>query len=304
MKNISRLIIVIVLIIIPLSVYAADEPYNAGFVSGVWYSKTPFFAGETIRIYTAFQNHSGGDIIGAVKFFDNETFIGEANFSAINDRLIETWIDWKVSYGNHSISAKIIDTKRSEAGKAPEVIKVFNTEAKQEALFVDIDTDKDGIGDIVDQDIDNDGLSNSEEKRLGTDPLRIDSDNDKIPDNEDPEPLLPAVAKETAKTSVGSAGGAGGGIPSTTQDVLATINSYVDNFGQKINEQREKVTKDIKSIDNIFKRIDTNNDGVIGLPDFNILMVNWNKKDGAVADYNLDEIVDIIDFNILMVYWS
>jgi hypothetical protein len=152
MKKIQLLIIIAFMLTSPLSTQAliSDEFYNAGFVNGIWYSTLPFFSGQTIRVYTAFQNHSGGDIEGTVEFFDNGRSIGQANFSAINNRLIESWIDWQVSYGDHIISAKIIKVKRSEAGQSAQEIKIANIEYKSETVFADNDTDQDGIGDLLD----------------------------------------------------------------------------------------------------------------------------------------------------------
>ncbi len=296
MKTNVQLVILLFLILIPISTQAVTGPYNAGFVSGLWYSKTPFFAGETIRIYTAFQNHSGGDITGAVEFFDNDASIGEANFSAINDRLVETWIDWTVSYGNHAISAKIVEAQRSEAGKPAEKIEVLASESKPEAVFADKDSDKDGIGDLIDP----------------------------TPLPPPPPPVMSVVetlkkparnaspASNASRSDSGWQSDAGGEnittpdnqTPSFLGNITNTINGYAGNILQAVNTQRQIVKSEINNIDDMRKRIDTDHDGLVGLTDFNILMVNWGKKGLNIADYNQDGIVDIIDFNILMVYWS
>jgi hypothetical protein len=47
------------------------------------------------------------------------------------------------------------------------------------------DKDKDGLGDACDDDIDGDGLTNDEEEDLGTDPSKVDTDKDGIPDGEE-----------------------------------------------------------------------------------------------------------------------
>ena len=51
------------------------------------------------------------------------------------------------------------------------------------------DTDNDGISDKADTDMDNDGLYNWEEKKLGTNPLKYDTDGDGYNDKEDAFPL-------------------------------------------------------------------------------------------------------------------
>jgi len=168
-----------------IPVFAQKKTYNAGFVSGIWYSTTPFFAGNQIRIYSAIQNHSGYDIVGKIQFFDYNTLIGESDFSVINGRLIEKWADWKVTEGNHNIYAKIVDPKKSEIGKELEPIILEFDSTTPEKRFVDFDTDGDKIGNRDDPDDDNDGLSDEEEIKLGTNPLNPDSDGNGISDGEE-----------------------------------------------------------------------------------------------------------------------
>lgn len=102
--------------------FVSGQTLNAGFASSLWYSKDPFFVDEKIRIYTAFQNHSGFDLTGKVSFFDGENLIGETNFTAINNSLVEKWIDWQASFGNHIFSVKLSNIKKSEPGKEPEAV--------------------------------------------------------------------------------------------------------------------------------------------------------------------------------------
>ena len=71
-----------------------------------------------------------------------------------------------------------------------------------------LDTDSDGDGDACDSDDDNDGLSDFFEINwdgdpaytpgLDLNPLAVDTDGDGIPDNQDPEPLLVAIAGDIA----------------------------------------------------------------------------------------------------------
>jgi hypothetical protein len=156
---------------------------NAGFVSGVWYSKTPFFAGETIRIYSAVQNQSGYDITGTIKFFDDGKIIGESDFSAINGRLVEKWIDWKVTEGEHKIQTKIFDAKKSLPGGGEEAISLITGSSDISEVFADLDTDGDGVGNKDDNDDDGDGIADSIEIKSGTNPLianSSDENNNKI----------------------------------------------------------------------------------------------------------------------------
>jgi len=136
------------------SSFAFAQELNAGFIQGVWYSKTPFFTGETVRIYTAIQNNSGFDIQGTVEFLVNGTAVGESFFSAINGRIIEVWSDWNVTGDNHSVGANIKEAFKVEIGKTPEPISLDTGVLKRNQVFVDEDTDKDGIGNLIDLDDD------------------------------------------------------------------------------------------------------------------------------------------------------
>lgn len=165
--------------------FAQDAGVNAGFVSGIWYSQYPFFAGETVRIYTALQNQSGFDITGKVKFFDKDDILGESEFEVINGRLVEKWTNWQAIAGEHEIYVKLIDTYKTVAGGSPEPINLGFSASSIDKRFVDRDNDNDDIGDIEDTDDDNDGLDDAQEESLGTDPFNPDTDNDGINDSEE-----------------------------------------------------------------------------------------------------------------------
>ena len=163
----------------------AGEGANAGFVNGLWFSRSPFFAGETVRLYAALQNNSSFDIKGKAVFFDKNEKMGESAFSVVNGRLLEVWTDWRVTEGNHAISVSITEAFKVEVGQDPESITLTFASFTQEPLMVDNDTDGDRIGDKSDTDDDNDGLSDREEKEYSTNPLAADSDSDGVSDKKE-----------------------------------------------------------------------------------------------------------------------
>ena len=171
-----KALFLLVFLLLPLNVLAQQEPLNAGLVSGIWYSKFPFFAGETVRIYTAIQNNSGNDLKGKVQFSKNSEPIGDAPFSALKGGLIQVWADWEAKEGTYKISAKIVEA-------TPPVLSSFAL--AQHEVSVDKDTDKDNIGNTRDLDDDNDGLTDEKEQIIGTDPLNPDTDQDGVKDGED-----------------------------------------------------------------------------------------------------------------------
>ncbi len=162
------------LIILFFPLLAQAEKINAGFVSGVWYSRSPFFAGDDIRIYSAIQNQSDFDIVGKIEFYDKQNLIGSSDFSVISGRLIEGWVDWKVTAGNHSVYVRIAEAKKSEVGGQEEEVELQFTTSSMDELVVDLDTDGDRIGNQDDEDDDGDSISDEEELAQGTDPLNKD----------------------------------------------------------------------------------------------------------------------------------
>lgn len=160
---------------------------GVGFIQGnIWFSKNPFFAGDSIRIYTAILNNEADDVVGVVEFFDNEENIGTANFQAVKGASLEqVWIDWTASEGEHNIYAQISELKLSLPGGETKEIEPSNTKSGEADIAVDLDSDKDGVGNKEDDDDDNDGLKDSEEEERGTDSLIADTDGDGLSDKEE-----------------------------------------------------------------------------------------------------------------------
>lgn len=161
--------------LLPQQLFASQTFLNAGFVSGIWFSKFPFFAGEHIRVYAAVQNQSEFDLVGKVQFFDGETLTGEKNFSALQGRLIEQWMDWRVSSGEHRLYVRMAEVLASKPGEEARPITLQFDTSETKVFVVDRDTDGDGVGDADDQDDDNDGISDERELQLGSDPLSPDT---------------------------------------------------------------------------------------------------------------------------------
>lgn len=176
---------------------------NAGFVpANIWYSKDPFFAGETIRIYTIIFNGSTYDISGTVEFLDNGAPIGKTDFALSGGgRVRDAWIDWKALEGKHMITARIVGASASIAGGAKRAIALENTETGKSERTIDLDTDADGMGNADDSDDDNDGVSDVEELRNGTDPLKKDTNGDGIADGKELELAVKKTAEEEKKSA-------------------------------------------------------------------------------------------------------
>ncbi len=168
-----RIVFALLLNLIFLPAFSHAEELNAGFVQGLWYGSETVIANEPTRIYVALRNNTQNDLTGTVRFSDNGTRIGVSYVSALPGRLVEAWVDWKPQYGEHTITATLSDVRVYEIGQTPETGEVEDTIA-QDTLYVDFDTDKDGIPNKTDTDDDNDTVSDKDEEARKTDPLKAD----------------------------------------------------------------------------------------------------------------------------------
>lgn len=174
------------------------------------------FLNQSARIYATVQPECDRDAEGDVAFYANDALIGNKPISyKLAGRAEEVWVNWRpTEYGDTTIR---VDTKgvSTEIGDSASI-----------TLFIDRDTDGDGIGDREDPDDDNDGVSDDEddyptdptrshdtdgdgqddsvdsdddndglydyvEADLGTDPKKYDTDHDGVGDKQDAFPLDP-----------------------------------------------------------------------------------------------------------------
>lgn len=175
---------------------------NAGFAPNtLWYSKEPFFVGDRVRIYSVLYNSTDKDFSGKVIFSDNKATIGTVSFAIANGRAQDVWIDWTATAGVHVITAEIIDAAVSSPGGGELRVSLKNHSAGRSERFIEEDTDGDRLGNSADTDDDNDGLSDTEEAKIGTNPLLADTDADGISDGEDSQPIVVSVQAHTKTDS-------------------------------------------------------------------------------------------------------
>ncbi len=238
------------LLILPTKSSAVTE-VNSGFVSGIWYSQTPFFAGDNIRIYTAIQNQAGFDIKGKIRFYDNNEIIGESEFSSISGHLIEEWIDWSVTEGEHKIRVEIIDPVKSSPGSDPEPVRLLSDSSPTDTQYADVDTDKDGIGNKEDPDDDNDGITDEEEIKLGTDPLVYD---EKTEDD--------SSEKTEEETKDGSASSTETSSEETKTKTLDAIKNALNFVDDKVTASTQKIILSLEKKVNKIEADSQNENGV------------------------------------------
>lgn len=186
--------------------------------SSISFSKDEALEGEVVRVFTRVFNVGDKDVYGFVRFLGNGKEIGDPQPISVKiNTYDDVFIDWTVSAGTYNIQAEIINPNPADSN-ADNNLVIFNN------YFVDLDTDKDNIGNTqdddddndsvldnsdafpldkaewadtdnddignnADEDDDNDGLTDSQEQELGTDPLKFDTDGDGVSDKNDIFPL-------------------------------------------------------------------------------------------------------------------
>ncbi len=195
----------------PLAASASAIP--AGVLKDqIWFSKDPFFAGDTITIFTFVFNSSDYRLSGTMVLTDGTTTVDKKTFTVLpsgGSQVVS--FPWTVTRGQHNFSAKISENQLDKVSGGVVDTPISTIQTVSVKRFADLDTDHDGIGNLIDTDDDGDGLSDVEEKRLGTDPLNPDTDGDGIPDGKDlhpkvkevlppPPPPLPIIPVNPIKT--------------------------------------------------------------------------------------------------------
>ncbi|MDD5152939.1 MAG: hypothetical protein PHS95_03035 [Candidatus Pacebacteria bacterium] len=261
MKKLFGILVIFSFLVTASVASALDAPIkNAGFVnSNIWYSKDSFFAGDKVRIYTVIFNASAYDLTGSVEFFDNDSSIGLVAFSiAGSGRAQDIWVDWVAKEGKHVITARIPVANISGADGKKRSATIENQQAGKSELTIDLDTDKDGIGNKDDPDDDNDGVSDIDEIKNGTDPLKKDTDGDGISDGDELKlqakaqaeaqklaTTTPTVVNTTIKT-INDA------IPAPAKEGISTGLNVIENFrieeGYKFKLSKEGKAKEIEEI--------------------------------------------------------
>lgn len=146
--------------------------------------------GVGMKIYATISNNGERDVEGTVRFYDGDALIGAKLFSVrAGARPEDTWVSWMPQvYGEHTLRI-VVDND----GAFTDAVPVNNAIALP--IFIDRDTDRDGVPDRSDDDRDNDLVLNSDEARQGTDAMNADTDGDGVNDRLDLFPLDPLRTK-------------------------------------------------------------------------------------------------------------
>lgn len=210
MKNKLIIPIIALAILTPFSktafAYSKDISINE---SQIKLSTSTFLEGKIIRIYASASSNSESDLLGIVKFFDNNKQIsGDQPVSIFANKNDDVFVDWTPTYGQHEIKVILYPWDKEEDNPTNNVVT--------KAVYVNQDTDRDGITNSKDPDDDNDGapdsqdlfpLNRNESKDTDGDGIGDnadpDDDNDGVPDIHDDLPLDPNETTDTDKDGIG-----------------------------------------------------------------------------------------------------
>ena len=211
-KFIYSAVLAFVLFYFSVPAFAAGFNKDLSIGSGDVRSASDILKGETTKIYVTVHNNSDSDLSGVVKFYDelSGSYIGtDQPVSVLSQKTDDVFVDFKSdSVGQHQISVRVVPW--DESGDDPSNNKV------SKSIYVDIDTDHDGIGDRLDNDDDNDGVNDNldafpldpkESKDTDKDGIGdnadTDDDNDGVADVTDVFPSDPKESKDSDNDKVG-----------------------------------------------------------------------------------------------------
>lgn len=115
----------IILLVCGLSVNFANAATDTttGFIPGqIWYSSEPLVEGETVKVYTAVWNGDDKPLQARVEFYDKSVILGTRDVVVEKSSLEDVSISWKVTSGDHTISAKITSSTVASGGKNEKVV--------------------------------------------------------------------------------------------------------------------------------------------------------------------------------------
>jgi len=117
---------------------SAAETTSTGFIPGqIWYSKDTIIEGDTVNIYTAVWNNAASSLSAKVEFYDQNVILGTRDVVVGPQQLKEVSVSWKVTAGDHVISAKIISPSITVSGKK-QTITVNNTLTETSRKFIPV----------------------------------------------------------------------------------------------------------------------------------------------------------------------
>lgn len=117
---------------------SAQEISTSGFLPGqIWYSSNELVEGKTVFIHTALWNGDVNALSVRVEFYDKNVILGGRDVVVLKDKLMDVSIPWKVTAGDHVISAKIISST-IVSGSNKEPVSLERNRTLEDKQFVSV----------------------------------------------------------------------------------------------------------------------------------------------------------------------
>jgi len=127
-------------LVLPICVFAVT---NSGFIPGqIWYSKETLVEGDTVNVHTAVWNGEKSSLSVKVEFYDKNVILGVRDIVLLSSELKDVYVPWKITAGDHIISAKIISSSATVSGKKESISLDRNT-TLNDKQFVSVITKND-----------------------------------------------------------------------------------------------------------------------------------------------------------------
>lgn len=124
----KKYIFILILSFVVFVPTAFAEIVNGFILDQIWYSNNSPKEGDIVNIYTAVWNGNKNPLSAKVEFYDKNVILGTRDIVIPSEKLSEVSVSWKVTGGDHSISAKIISsTLNTNSGKKETVVLEDNT---------------------------------------------------------------------------------------------------------------------------------------------------------------------------------
>ncbi len=153
-----KYLFILVLSFIISTPFAFAEVNNGFILDQIWYSSNSPKEGDTINIYSAVWNGSDNSLSVKVEFYDKNVVLGTRDFVVPSKKLQEASVSWKVTGGDHSISAKIISAVISNSNGKKEPITFDDNTTKIDKKFIPIVVKKEEGQDSTSSDLVKDEL--------------------------------------------------------------------------------------------------------------------------------------------------
>lgn len=213
----------------------ADTISTAGFIPGqIWYSKSSLIEGDTVRIYTAVWNGEDRSLMTHIDFYDKNVILGSRDIIIPSRELKEVYITWKITAGDHSISAKITSSNLINSNEKKESILLKNNSTKEDNQFVP----------VVVSTIDGNPATSSQVFKS-----QIDKVNSGISD------VIPSSVRTPISNGINSVDNFRKNTSVEINETKAKTQKEIDSFNNPDNEKGKSINKNIDTGDAIKKPI-------------------------------------------------